>query len=50
LVNSSPTGDRWLLVHDADTQRVFVRHGPNAPSGGQVSELDIGTFLSRGRL
>jgi hypothetical protein len=47
---SSPNGDRWLLVRDADTQRVFVRHEPNAPSGGQVSDLDIGTFLSRGPL
>jgi len=47
---SSPNGDRCLLVRDADTQRLFVRHEPNAPSGGQVSDLDIGTFLSRGPL
>jgi len=32
------------------TERVFVRHEPNVPSGGQVSDLDIGTFLSRGPL
>ena len=47
---SSPNGDRWLLVRDADTQRVFVRHEPNAPLGGQVSDLGIGTFLCRGPL
>jgi hypothetical protein len=45
---SSPNGDRWLLCRDTDTDRVFVRHEPNAPSGGQVSYLDIGTFLSHG--
>jgi hypothetical protein len=47
---SSPNGDRWLLSHDSDTERVFIRHEANRPSGGQVSELDIGTFLSRGPL
>lgn len=47
---SSPNGDRWLLCRDTETERVFVRHEPNASSGGQVSELDIGTFLSRGPL
>ena len=39
-----------LLCRDAETERVFVRHEPNAPSGGRVSDLDIGTFLSRGPL
>jgi hypothetical protein len=29
---------------------VFVRHEPNLPSGGQVSEIEIGEFLSRGGL
>jgi hypothetical protein len=43
----SPNGDQWLLCRDRDTDRVFVRHQPNAPSGGQVSDLDIGTFLRR---
>jgi len=32
------------------TDRVFVRHEPNMPSRGLVSELDIGTFLRRGPL
>ena len=47
---SSPNGDRWLLCRDSDTDRVFVRHEPNLPSGGRVSDLDIGAFLSRGPL
>ena len=47
---SSPNGDRWLLCCESDTQRVFIKHEPNAPSGGHVSEIDIGTFLSRGPL
>jgi hypothetical protein len=33
-----------------ETERVFVRHEPNAPSGGHVSDLDIGTFLAPGPL
>ena len=44
----SPNGDRWLLCRDADAGRVFVRHEANAPSGGQVSEIEIGTFLGGG--
>jgi hypothetical protein len=47
---SSPNGDRWLLCRDTETERVFVRHEPNAPSGGHQSDLDIGTFLIRGPL
>jgi|GraSoiStandDraft_4_1057263.scaffolds.fasta_scaffold608315_2 hypothetical protein len=47
---SSPNGHRWLLCRESDTDRVFVRHEPNLPSGGRVSDLDIGAFLSRGPL
>jgi hypothetical protein len=47
---SSPNGDRWLLCRESDTDRVFIRHEANRPSGGQVSETDIATFLSRGPL
>jgi hypothetical protein len=50
VLYSSPNGDRWLLCHESDTQRVFIKHEPNAPSGGHVSEIDIGTLLSRGPL
>jgi hypothetical protein len=41
----SATGDRWQLVRD-DTGRVFVRHEANLPSGGTVTEAEIGEFLS----
>jgi hypothetical protein len=41
----SPNGDRWLLALDSDTSRVFVRHEPNLPSGGQVADIEIGAFL-----
>jgi hypothetical protein len=45
---SSPTGDRWFLTRDPATGDVLVRHEANLPSGGQVSEVDIATFLDRG--
>ena len=44
----SPNGDRWLLGRDPVAGRVFVRHEANAASGGQVTDIDIGDFLSRG--
>ncbi|KAA5613804.1 hypothetical protein [Rhodovastum atsumiense] len=44
----SSSGDRWLLVSDPDTERVFVRHEPNVASGGRRSEIGIGEFLTRG--
>ena len=36
---------QWLLAHDPNTGRVFVRHEPNLPSGGQVADIEIGAFL-----
>ena len=41
----SPNGDRWSLDRDPDSGRVFVRHKPNLPSGGQVADMEIGAFL-----
>jgi hypothetical protein len=41
----SANGDRWLLALDSDTNRVFVRHEPNLPSGGQVADIELGAFL-----
>jgi hypothetical protein len=41
----SPNGDRWLLARDPDIGRVFVRHEPNLPSGGQVADIELGAFL-----
>jgi hypothetical protein len=45
---ASSNGDQWFLVRDANSERVFVRHQPNTPSGGQIADLDIGDFLARG--
>ena len=42
----STGGDRWSLVHDGDSGRVFVRHEPNVPSGGQASDIPIRDFLA----
>src|SRR6478735_5249938 len=41
----SSNGDRWLLARYPETCRVFVRHEPNLPSGGQVADIEIGAFL-----
>ena len=41
----STNGDRWLLALDSDADRVFVRHEPNLPSGGQVADIELGAFL-----
>jgi hypothetical protein len=45
IYRSAPNGDRWLLGRDPDTGRVFVRHEPNLPSGGQVADIELGAFL-----
>ena len=44
----SANGDRWCLANDSASGRVFVRHEPNLASGGKISDIDIGAFLSRG--
>jgi hypothetical protein len=44
-IYQSANGDRWLLALDPDTNRVFVRHEPNLPSGGQVADIELGAFL-----
>ena len=45
---SSSNGDRWFLVRDPGAGDVFVRHEPNAASGGEASRIEIGEFLIRG--
>jgi hypothetical protein len=45
---SSPNGDRWYLCKGT-SGNVFVMHQPNASSGGQVSRIEVGEFLTRGR-
>jgi hypothetical protein len=42
----SPNGDRWLLARDAGTGFAFIRHEANIPSGGQLTDIPIGDFLS----
>ena len=44
----SPNGDRWSLVRDPGSGRVFVRHVPNLSSGGRASDIEVGDFLVRG--
>src|SRR5258708_30720809 len=44
---SSPNGDRWHLCKDA-SGRVFVLHQANIPSGGQISQIELRDFLTRG--
>jgi hypothetical protein len=46
LYRSGPNGDRWLLVRDTESGRVFIEHKPNISSGGQTSHMEIGDFLS----
>jgi hypothetical protein len=45
IYRSAPNGDRWLLARSTETGRVFVRHEPNLPSGGQPADIEIGAFL-----
>jgi hypothetical protein len=42
----SPNGDTWFLVRDPATGAAFIRHQANAPAGGQVTDMEIGEFLS----
>lgn len=44
----SANGDRWSLVRDPGSRQVFIRHEPNAASGGRASDIDVGEFLVRG--
>ena len=39
LLYASENGDRWSLARNSDTGQVFVRHRPNLPSGGPVSDI-----------
>ncbi len=42
---ASSNGDRWYLAHQVGSQQVYVQHVANAPSGAQVSRIDLATFL-----
>lgn len=47
VLYESANGDRWLLVREGAEGRVVVRHEPNAPSGGAVSDIGVGEFLAQ---
>jgi hypothetical protein len=45
----SPNGDTWSLARDPATGAAFVRHQANPPSGGHVTDIELGAFLSEPR-
>jgi hypothetical protein len=40
----SPNGDSWFLARDPATGLAVVRHQANAPSGGRVTDIEVGAF------
>lgn len=44
----SPNGDAWFLTRDPANGHAVVIHEANAPSGGHISQIEIGAFLSHG--
>jgi hypothetical protein len=44
----SPNGDTWFLGREPQNGHAFVIHQPNAPSGGRLSHIELGTFLGHG--
>jgi hypothetical protein len=42
----SANGDRWHLARETASGHVFIRHEANESSGGQVTDIEIGDFLS----
>jgi hypothetical protein len=49
LLYRSPNGDCWHLVRESDSGSVFIKHQPNAASGGRTSRIEIAEFLQDGR-
>lgn len=47
-LSSSSNGDRWCLVREPRSARVFVRHQANGMSGTDVSLMEIADFLTQG--
>jgi hypothetical protein len=43
----SANGDTWSLVRDDTSGNPQVLHQPNQASGGQVSRIGIGDFMTR---
>lgn len=44
----SPNGDHWSLMRDRESGYRFVRHEANPSSGGHVTDIALGDFLSMG--
>ena len=44
----SPNEDSWCLGREPTNGRAFVIHQPNGPSGGRLSHIELGAFLSSG--
>jgi hypothetical protein len=44
----SPNGDTWFLGREPANGHAFVIHQPNAPSGGRLSNIEVGDFLREG--
>ena len=44
----SPSGDRWHLVRDVASGRVFIRHEADLASGGRTTDIAVGAFLAAG--
>lgn len=42
----SPQGDAWFLGREPENGHAFIIHQPNAPSGGRLSHIELGAFLS----
>ena len=48
-IHTSSNGDRWLLVRNPESGDVFVRHVPNAASGGKNSHIELDAFLLKSK-
>jgi hypothetical protein len=48
LYRSAPNGDRWSLVRESVSERVYIEHEPNVSSGGRTTHIEIGDFLAHG--
>jgi hypothetical protein len=48
LYRSAPNGDRWSLVWEPESERVYIEHEPNLSSGGRTTHIEIGEFLAHG--
>lgn len=44
----SPSGDCWYLGREPTNGRAFIIHQPNGSSGGRLSHIELGAFLSDG--